>query len=411
MLGRRRLKTSVRQDFPILNRQIDGQSLIYMDNAATTQKPIQVIDAIPHYYNSYNANVYRSVYTLSGQSTQAYEEAREKISRFIGAAQKEEVVFTSGTTASLNHLARSLSSKIGPGDEILLTYMEHHANIIPWQQLAKEKNAKLVYVELTVDGKIDLEDYKNKLNKNTKIVTFTHVSNILGTINPVADMTKMAHEEDAIVIVDGAQAVPHFDIHVEELDVDFYVFSGHKMFGPTGIGVLYGKMKWLEELEPAEFGGGMIEFVDENESTWATVPNKFEAGTPNISGAIGLGAAVDYLNAIGMGNVKKREDELFRYLCNEITKIDGIEIYGATDLAQQSGVIAFNLEDIHPHDLATALDLEGVAIRAGHHCGQLLMRQLDIVATSRISLSFYNTKQDIDQTIQALEKAKEVFHG
>ena len=402
---------TVRQDFPILNRQIDGQSLIYMDNAATTQKPIQVIDAITHYYNSYNANVYRSVHTLSGQSTQAYEEAREKISRFIGAAQKEEVVFTSGTTASLNHLARSLSSKIGPGDEILLTYMEHHANIIPWQQLAKEKNAKLVYVELTVDGKIDLEDYKNKLNKNTKIVTFTHVSNILGTINPVADMTKMAHEEDAIVIVDGAQAVPHFDIHVEELDVDFYVFSGHKMFGPTGIGVLYGKMKWLEELEPAEFGGGMIEFVDENESTWATVPNKFEAGTPNIAGAIGLGAAVDYLNAIGMGNVKKREDELFRYLCNEITKIDGIEIYGATDLEQQSGVMSFNLEDIHPHDLATALDLEGVAIRAGHHCGQLLMRQLDVVATSRISLSFYNTKQDIDQTIQALKKAKEFFNG
>ena len=403
--------TTVRQDFPILNRQIDGQSLIYMDNAATTQKPIQVIDAITHYYNSYNANVYRSVHTLSGQSTQAYEEAREKTSRFIGAAQKEEVVFTSGTTASLNYLARSLRSKIGSGDEILLTYMEHHANIIPWQQLAKEKNAKLVYVELTADGKIDLEDYKSKLNKNTKIVTFTHVSNILGTINPVADMTKMAQEADAIVIVDGAQAVPHFNVNVEELDVDFYVFSGHKMFGPTGIGVLYGKMKWLEEIEPAEFGGGMIEFVGEDESTWATVPNKFEAGTPNISGAIGLGAAVDYLNAIGMSNVKKREDELFRYLYNEITKIDGIEIYGATDLEQQSGVMSFNLEDIHPHDLATALDLEGIAIRAGHHCGQLLMRQLDVVATSRISLSFYNTKQDIDQTIQALEKAKEFFNG
>ena len=402
---------TVRQDFPILNRQIDGQSLIYMDNAATTQKPIQVIDAITHYYNSYNANVYRSVHTLSGQSTQAYEEAREKTSRFIGAAQKEEVVFTSGTTASLNYLARSLRSKIGSGDEILLTYMEHHANIIPWQQLAKEKNAKLVYVELTADGKIDLEDYKSKLNKNTKIVTFTHVSNILGTINPVADMTKMAQEADAIVIVDGAQAVPHFNVNVEELDVDFYVFSGHKMFGPTGIGVLYGKMKWLEEIEPAEFGGGMIEFVGEDESTWATVPNKFEAGTPNISGAIGLGAAVDYLNAIGMSNVKKREDELFRYLYNEITKIDGIEIYGATDLEQQSGVMSFNLEDIHPHDLATALDLEGVAIRAGHHCGQLLMRQLDVVATSRISLSFYNTKQDIDQTIQALKKAKEFFNG
>lgn len=403
--------TTVRQDFPILNRQIDGQSLIYMDNAATTQKPIQVIDAITHYYNSYNANVYRSVHTLSGQSTQAYEEAREKISRFIGAAQKEEIIFTSGTTASLNHLARSLGSKIGPDDEILLTYMEHHANIIPWQQLAKEKKAKLVYVEMTADGKIDLEDYKKKLNKNTKIVTFTHVSNILGTINPVADMTKMAREEDAIVIVDGAQAVPHFNVNVEKLNVDFYVFSGHKMFGPTGIGVLYGKMKWLEEIEPAEFGGGMIEFVDENESTWATVPNKFEAGTPNISGAIGLGAAVDYLNAIGMGNVKKREDELFRYLYNEITKIDGIEIYGATDLEQQSGVMSFNLEGIHPHDLATALDLEGIAIRAGHHCGQLLMRQLDVVATSRISLSFYNTKQDIDQTIQALEKAKEFFNG
>ena len=403
--------TKIREDFPILKRRINDQPLTYLDNAATAQKPKQVIEAMTKYYKSYNANVYRSVHTLSGEATQAYEEVREKVSKFIGAKQKEEIIFTRGTTASLNHLARSLASKIEAGDEILLTYMEHHSNIIPWQQLAKEKNVNLVYAQLTADGTIDLEDYKNKLNAKTKIVSFTHVSNILGTINPVQKMTELAHEKGAIVIVDGAQAVPHFEINVQTLDVDFYAFSGHKMLGPTGIGILYGKMKWLEAIEPAEFGGEMIEFVQENESTWAAIPNKFEAGTPNISGAIGLGAAIDYLNTIGMKNIETYEYNLFQYLYKKLIVLDGIKIYGPDNLGERSGVVSFNLDDIHPHDLSTALDLEGIAIRAGHHCGQLLMRQLNVVATSRISLYFYNTKEEVDQTIQALKNAKEFFNG
>ncbi|MGO4936973.1 cysteine desulfurase [Fundicoccus sp. Sow4_H7] len=403
--------TNVREDFPILKRKINDQSLIYFDNAATTQKPKQVIDAITNYYQNYNANVYRGVHTLSGEATQVYEDVREKVSKFIGAKQKEEIIFTRGTTSSLNYLAKSLASKIKAGDEILLTYMEHHSNIIPWQQLAKEKNANLVYVQLTNDGKIDIEDYRKKLNTRTKIVAFTHVSNILGTINPVQEMTKIANEKGAIVIVDGAQAVPHFEVNVQALDVDFYVFSGHKMLGPTGIGVLYGKMQWLEAIEPAEFGGEMIEFVQEYKSTWAAIPKKFEAGTPNISGAIGLGAAIDYLNTLGMKNIKAYEDSLFKYLYESLLDIDGLKIYGPDDLCERSGVISFNLDDIHPHDLSTALDLEGIAIRAGHHCGQLLMRQLNVVATSRISLYFYNTKKEINQTIQALRNAKEFFNG
>lgn len=399
----------IRIDFPILNRTVNDQPLIYMDNAATTQKPKQVIQAISHFYENYNSNVYRGVHTLSGEATQVYEDSRQKVANFIHARQKEEIIFTKGTTASINHLAQMLASAVAAGDEILLTYMEHHSNIIPWQQLAQKVKAKLVYVDITDDGKINLEDYKNKLNKKTKIVSFTHVSNILGTINPVQEMTKLAHEKKAIVIVDGAQAVPHFPVNMQELNVDYYAFSGHKMLGPTGIGVLYGKKEWLEKLEPAEFGGEMIELVKEEESTWASLPNKFEAGTPDISGAIGLGAAIDYLEAIGMENIKKHEEDLLVYLYKKLIKIDGLEIYGPRNLQDHSGVVSFNLQGIHPHDLATALDLEGIAIRAGHHCGQLLMRQLDVVATSRISLYFYNTKEEVDQLIQALEKAKEFF--
>lgn len=405
--------TAIRKDFPILKRKINNRSLIYMDNAATTQKPIQVIEAINDFYKNYNANVYRSVHTLSGESTLAYEKVREKTSKFINASQKEEIIFTSGTTASLNHLARSLSSKVESGDEILLTYMEHHSNIIPWQQLAKAKNAKLVYVNLTEDGKIDLKDYKNKLNVKTKVVSFTHVSNVLGTINPVQEMTDLAHThaKEAIVIVDGAQAVPHLLIDVQKLGVDFYVFSGHKMLAPTGIGVLYGKMEWLKKLEPTEFGGEMIEYVQENESTWAEIPHKFEAGTPNISGAIGLGVAIDYLNAIGLENIKKHEQDLLMHAERKLAEIEGVKIYGPKNSKERLGVISFNLDDIHPHDLSTALDLEGIAIRAGHHCGQLLMHHLDVVATSRISLYFYNTKQEIDQTVQAIKEAKEFFNS
>ena len=400
---------TIRDDFPILKRSVYDQPLIYLDNAATTQKPKQVIEAITNYYQDYNANVYRGIHTLSGESTEVFDSVRQQVADFIGAKEKEEIVFTSGTTASINDCARSLSFLIEEGDEILLTAMEHHSNIIPWQQLAKEKGAHLRYAELSSDGEMDLEDFKEKLTSNTKIVAFTHVSNTLGTINPVKKMTQLAHEVGAIVVVDGAQAVSHFQIDVEELDVDFYAFSAHKMYGPTGIGVLYGKRKWLEAFNPANFGGEMIEYVGENESTWAAIPHKFEAGTPNISGVIGLGAAIRYIENIGLKNIEAYEQELTNYLLAQLEELEWVQVYGPLDSESRSGVVMFNLEDVHSHDLATALDLDGIAIRAGHHCAQILMRRLGIVASARASLCFYNSKEEIDQFIQSLTRAKEFF--
>lgn len=399
----------IRDDFPILKRSVYDQPLIYLDNAATTQKPQQVIEAITNYYQDYNANVYRGIHTLSGESTEVFDSVRQQVADFIGAKEKEEIVFTSGTTASINDCARSLSFLIEEGDEILLTAMEHHSNIIPWQQLAKEKGAHLRYAELSSDGEMDLEDFKEKLTSNTKIVAFTHVSNTLGTINPVKKMTQLAHEVRAIVVVDGAQAVSHFQIDVEELDVDFYAFSAHKMYGPTGIGVLYGKRKWLEAFNPANFGGEMIEYVGENESTWAAIPHKFEAGTPNISGVIGLGAAIRYIENIGLKNIEAYEQKLTNYLLAQLEEIEWVQVYGPLASKSRSGVAMFNLEDVHSHDLATALDLDGIAIRAGHHCAQILMRRLGIVASARASLCFYNSKEEIDQFIQSLTRAKEFF--
>lgn len=399
----------IRDDFPILKRSVYDQPLIYLDNAATTQKPQQVIEAITNYYQDYNANVYRGIHTLSGESTEVFDSVRQQVADFIGAKEKEEIVFTSGTTASINDCARSLSFLIEEGDEILLTAMEHHSNIIPWQQLAKEKGAHLRYAELSSDGEIDLEDFKEKLTSNTKIVAFTHVSNTLGTINPVKKMTQLAHEVGAIVVVDGAQAVSHFQIDVEELDVDFYAFSAHKMYGPTGIGVLYGKRKWLEAFNPANFGGEMIEYVGENESTWAAIPHKFEAGTPNISGVIGLGAAIRYIENIGLKNIEAYEQKLTNYLLAQLEEIEWVQVYGPLASKSRSGVVMFNLEDVHSHDLATVLDLDGIAIRAGHHCAQILMRRLGIVASARASLCFYNSKEEIDQFIQSLTRAKEFF--
>ncbi|HZK47140.1 MAG TPA: cysteine desulfurase [Atopostipes sp.] len=400
---------TIRDDFPILKRSVYDQPLIYLDNAATTQKPKQVIEAITNYYQAYNANVYRGIHTLSGESTEVFDSVRQQVADFIGAKEKEEIVFTSGTTASINDCARSLSFLIEEGDEILLTAMEHHSNIIPWQQLAKEKGAHLRYAELSSDGEMDLEDFKEKLTSNTKIVAFTHVSNTLGTINPVKKMTQLAHEVGAIVVVDGAQAVSHFQIDVEELDVDFYAFSAHKMYGPTGIGVLYGKRKWLEAFNPANFGGEMIEYVGKNESTWAAIPHKFEAGTPNISGVIGLGAAIRYIENIGLKNIEAYEQKLTNYLLAQLEELEWVQVYGPLDSESRSGVVMFNLEDVHSHDLATALDLDGIAIRAGHHCAQILMRRLGIVGSARASLCFYNSKEEIDQFIQSLTRAKEFF--
>lgn len=400
---------TIRDDFPILKRSVYDQPLIYLDNAATTQKPKQVIEAVTNYYQEYNANVYRGIHTLSGESTEFFDSVRQQVADFIGAKEKEEIIFTSGTTASINDCARSLSFLIEEGDEILLTAMEHHSNIIPWQQLAIEKGAHLRYAELTSDGEMDLEDFKEKLTSNTKIVAFTHVSNTLGTINPVKEMTQLAHEVGAIVVVDGAQAVSHFQIDVEELDVDFYAFSAHKMYGPTGIGVLYGKRKWLEAFNPANFGGEMIEYVGENESTWAAIPHKFEAGTPNISGVIGLGAAIRYIENIGLKNIEAYEQKLTNYLLAQLEELEWVQVYGPLASQSRSGVVMFNLEDVHSHDLATALDLDGIAIRAGHHCAQILMRRLGIAASARASLCFYNTKEEIDQFIQSLTRAKEFF--
>ncbi len=399
----------IRKDFPIMTSEINGQPLIYFDNAATTQKPKVVITILQRYYEELNANVYRGVHTLSGEATRKYEEARQKVQTFIHAKEREEIIFTSGTTESINLLAGMLASELQENDEILLTYMEHHSNIVPWQQLAQAKGAKIVYVELTKDGRINLADYQEKLNERTKVVSFTHVSNLNGVINPVTEMIQLARAYNSYIAVDGAQAVGHLTVDVQALDVDFYAFSGHKMFGPTGTGVLYGKKALLEKLEPAKFGGEMIELVDEQESSWATLPQKFEAGTPNIAGAIGLGIAIDYLQTIGLDKIQKYEDDLTKYLLEQLVNIEELTIYGPTTIENRIGVVSFNLATIHPHDLATSLDIDGIAIRAGHHCAQLFIRKLGVMATSRISLSFYNTTEEIDQMIQSLRHAKEFF--
>lgn len=402
------LKT--RDDFPLLKKKINGQKLIYLDHAATSQKPRQVIQAIKDYYEKVNANVYRSMHSLSGEATEEYERAREKVRNFIHAKSREEVIFTSGTTESINLLARTLSKKIEPGDEILLTYMEHHSNIVPWQELAEEKAAKLVYVNLTEDARIDLEDYQSKINERTKIVSFSHLSNVTGVINPVKEMVSIAREYNPYLIVDGAQATGHLAVDVVDLDVDFYAFSGHKMLGPTGIGVLYGKKNLLTALEPSKFGGEMIEQVKEQSSTWAALPHKFEAGTPNIAGAVGLAAAIDYMNEIGLGSIEEREKRLSQYLLEELSTLEDLTIYGPKANENRIGLVSFNLASIHPHDLATGMDLDGIAIRAGHHCAQLLIKHLGVFATSRISLSFYNTKEEIDRTISSLKSVKEFFN-
>lgn len=400
----------LRRDFPILNQEVNDESLVYLDNAASTQKPKQVIDKIQTYYEESNANVYRGVHTLSERATRLYEEARHKLADFIGASQAEEVIFTRGTTTGLNWVAQNLGQLVlEEGDEILISYMEHHSNIIPWQQIAKLTGAQLRYIDLTPDGQLDLDDAKNKISPNTKILAITHVSNVLGVINPIKELGQLIHQQGGTMVVDGAQAVPHMAIDVQDLDADFYAFSGHKMCGPTGIGVLYGKRKWLEAIEPAEFGGEMIQVVDLYDSTWADLPHKFEAGTPNIAGAIGLAAAVDYLQDLGMDQIFQHEHDLASYTLSRLQAKDGVTVFGPSDPDKRSGVIAFNIDGLHPHDVATALDLEGVAIRAGHHCAQPLMKYINQPATARASFYLYNTKADADKLLEAIDKTKEFF--
>lgn len=401
---------TIRNDFPILFQEVNDEPLVYLDNAATTQKPKQVLDVLRHYYETDNANVHRGVHTLAERATADYENSREKVRAFINAKETAEVLFTRGTTTGLNWLARSYGDAfIKDGDEIVISYMEHHSNIIPWQQLAQRSGATLRYLPLTAEGFIDLDEAQTIINEKTAIVSLAYVSNVLGVINPIKELATLAHSNGAVMIVDGAQATPHMQVDVQALDADFFVFSGHKMCGPTGIGVLYGKRSLLEQMEPVEFGGEMIDFVRLYESTWKELPWKFEAGTPNIAGAIALGGAIDYLNEIGMDTIHQYEQELVAYVLPKLQAIGGVTIYGPQDPEHHTGVIAFNLDGIHPHDVATALDMEGVAVRAGHHCAQPLMNYLDVPATARASFYFYNTKADADRLVQAIQATKEFF--
>lgn len=400
----------IRKDFPILDQIVNDEPLVYLDNAATTQKPKAVLEAVNRYYREDNANVHRGVHTLAERATASYEAARETVRRFINASSTKEVLFTRGTTTGLNWIGRFAEEILEEGDEVLISIMEHHSNILPWQEACRKTGAKLVYAYLK-DGGLDLEDFREKLTDRTKFVSITHASNVLGVINPIQELAQLAHEKGAIMVVDGAQSVPHMKIDVQKLDADFFVFSGHKMAGPTGIGVLYGKEHYLNQMSPVEFGGEMIDFVYEQSATWKELPWKFEAGTPNMAGAIGLAAAIDYLEAIGMDAIEHHEQDLIAYVFPKLQAIEGLKIYGSQDLAKRSGVISFNLGDLHPHDLATALDYEGVAVRAGHHCAQPLIQYLEVPATARASFYLYNTKEDCDKLVEALIKTKEFFNG
>ena len=403
-------KNTIAQDFPILDQLVHDEPLVYLDNAATTQKPKSVLEAVNHYYLQDNANVHRGVHTLAERATAAYEAAREKVRKFIKASSTKEVLFTRGTTTGLNWVARYAEEVLKEGDEVLISIMEHHSNIIPWQQACKKTGAKLVYVYLK-DGLLDMQDLKSKLSEKTKFVSITHASNVLGVVNPIKEIARLAHEVGAIVVVDGAQSTPHMAIDVQDLDADFFAFSGHKMAAPTGIGVLYGKEEILEQMSPIEFGGEMIDFVYEQSASWKELPWKFEAGTPNIAGAIALGAAVDYLSALGMENIHAYEQELVDYVLPKLQAIDGLTVYGPEDPSQHAGVIAFNIDGLHPHDVATALDYEGVAVRAGHHCAQPLINHLGISSAARASFYIYNTKEDCDKLVEAILATKEFFNG
>ncbi len=399
----------IKKDFPVLNQIVNDEPLVYLDNAATTQKPLKVLAAIKDYYENDNANVHRGVHTLAERATEKYEAAREKVRQFINAKSTKEVLFTRGTTTSINWVAQFAGQILKAGDEIVISIMEHHSNIVPWQEVAKKTGAILKFVYLK-DDQLDMDDLRKKITNQTKFVSIAHVSNVLGTINPVEEITKIAHEHGAYMVVDGAQSTPHMAIDLQKMDVDFFAFSGHKMMGPTGIGVLYGKEELLNQFEPVEFGGEMIDFVYESHSTWTELPWKFEAGTPNIAGAIALGAAIDYIQELGIDQIHQHEIELIDYLMPKLQEIEGLKIYGPKDNVKRGGLIAFNIEGLHPHDVATALDMEGVAVRAGHHCAQPLLNYLETPATARASFYLYNTKADCDKLVEALKKTKEFFN-
>jgi len=400
----------IREDFPVLKRLVNGKPLIYFDNAATSQKPNAVIDAIAKYYREYNANIHRGIHKLAEEATLAHEEARGKVAKFINAKRTEEIVFTRNATEAINLVAYSWGrANIGKGDKIVLTIMEHHSDIVPWQLLAEEKGAKVEFVKVDWNGVLLQDEIQGLIDDKTKIVCVAHASNVLGTINPVKDIGRVAHRHGALLLIDAAQSVPHMPVDARDIDCDFMAFSGHKMLGPTGIGVLYGKSEYLQKMPPFLGGGEMIREVHTTGSSWKDLPYKYEAGTPNVSGAIGLGAAIDYLRGIGMQNVHDYEKEIATYALDRMSKVESLVVYGPRDAGQRVGVIAFNLGDIHAHDLASILDEEGVAIRSGHHCAQPLMEFLQVPATSRASFYIYNTKQEVDTFIEALEKARKLF--
>ena len=399
---------NIRRDFPLLTQKIHGKSLVYLDNAATTQKPQAVIDRITRYYQEENSNIHRGVHSLSEKATQAYEAARAKVRGFLNASQDREILFVRGATEGINLVAQSYGRVfIKAGDEIVLSVMEHHSNIVPWQMLCEERGAALRVIPINDTGELGRDEYEKLLNERTKLVSIVHISNALGTINPVKQMIRSAHDRGIPVLVDGAQAVPHLAVDVQELDCDFYVFSGHKLFGPTGIGILYGKAGLLEQMPPYQGGGDMISSVSFEKTCYNTLPYKFEAGTPHIAGGIGLGAAIDYLNGIGMERIAAYEQELLAYATDALSGIPGMRIIGTAK--EKAGVLSFILDGVHPHDIGTILDHEGIAIRAGHHCAMPLMQRLGVPATARASLAFYNTKEEIDLLVKGIYKVKEVF--
>jgi cysteine desulfurase/selenocysteine lyase len=398
----------IRKDYPILRQRIHGKPLVYLDNAATTQKPQAVLDALNRFYATDNSNVHRGVHMLSQRATEDYENARRKVKRFLNTAHAREIVFVRGTTEGINLVAQSYGRKhVQPGDEILISHMEHHSNIVPWQILCEEKGAVLRVVPINDRGEFLLEEYEKLLNPRTRLVSVVHVSNVLGTINPVGQIIALAHRRNVPVLIDGAQAVPHLPIDVRQLDCDFYAFSGHKLYGPTGIGVLYGKADLLEAMPPYQGGGDMISSVTFEKTTYNTLPYKFEAGTPNIAGAIGLGAAIDYLGEIGLEEVAAHERQLLSYATAAVAAVPGVRLVGTAP--ERAGVLSFVLEDVHPHDIGQILDQEGIAIRTGHHCCQPVMDRFHVPATARASLALYNTRDEIDALVAALYRAKEMF--
>ncbi|KRM97558.1 cysteine desulfurase [Liquorilactobacillus aquaticus DSM 21051] len=401
---------SYAEDFPILKQKVNDEQLVYLDNAATAQKPRAVIEAITDYYYHDNANVHRGVHTLAERATKDFEDVRSKVAHFINAPSKDEVIYTKGTTEGLNWVAASYGqTHVKAGDEIVISYMEHHSNLVPWQQLAHRTGAKLKYISLQPDGQLDMSSVRQEITDKTAIVALAHASNVLGVVNPLAEISRIAHEHGAIMVADGAQSTPHMKIDVQELGVDFFAFSGHKLMAPTGIGILWGKSELLDEMPPLEFGGEMIDWVQLQETTFKKAPWKFEGGTQNIAGVVGLGAAIDYLEKIGMDNVQKQERAVVQAVLPELQQIEGLTIYGPQDAQKRTGVISFNLDNLHPHDVATALDMEGVAIRAGHHCAQPLMEYLNVPATARASFYLYNTIEDGQRLVEAIKATKEFF--